>query len=265
MSNISHRSQRLASAVYLLTNFFGDQEPLKWKLRSLASELVSYSNSIKDNYSAITDCKLKAASVTEEIKSFLNVSKTAGLVSETNHSLIIPELNKYIELVAVPEGISDVLNIGEETHPEEKSNLNLTEKESLKIKDRISQSADHVEEKRQYLPEVSEHTQSERVSLEGNYKPGSSRFISKNNEKASLDSNKNAQLKDFGAVSVKRNSRQSAIVSLLKRKKEIMIKDVSPLISNCSEKTIQRELLAMVKAGILVKHGEKRWSRYSLA
>ena len=73
------------------------------------------------------------------------------------------------------------------------------------------------------------------------------------------------ELKDFGAVSVKKNSRQSIIINLLKRKKEIMIKDVSPLISGCSEKTIQRELLSMVAAGILKKVGEKRWSRYTLA
>ena len=44
-----------------------------------------------------------------------------------------------------------------------------------------------------------------------------------------------------------------------------MIKDVSPLIGGFSEKTIQRELAAMVQAGILRKVGEKRWSRYSLA
>ena len=44
-----------------------------------------------------------------------------------------------------------------------------------------------------------------------------------------------------------------------------MIKDVSPLIKGCSEKTIQRELLSMVKSGILKKEGEKRWSKYSLA
>ena len=72
-------------------------------------------------------------------------------------------------------------------------------------------------------------------------------------------------LKQYGAVSVKKNSRQSVIIGLLKRKKEIMIKDVSPLISGCSEKTIQRELSAMVAAGILRKIGDKRWSRYSLA
>jgi hypothetical protein len=44
-----------------------------------------------------------------------------------------------------------------------------------------------------------------------------------------------------------------------------MIKDVSPLVTGCSEKTIQRELSAMVRSGILKKVGEKRWSRYSLA
>jgi len=72
-------------------------------------------------------------------------------------------------------------------------------------------------------------------------------------------------LKGFGAISVKKNGRQSIIIGLLKRKKEIMIKDVSPLINGCSEKTIQRELSAMVHTGVLRRIGEKRWSRYSLA
>ena len=44
-----------------------------------------------------------------------------------------------------------------------------------------------------------------------------------------------------------------------------MIKDVAPLISGCSEKTVQRELGEMVASGILRKIGEKRWSRYTLA
>ena len=72
-------------------------------------------------------------------------------------------------------------------------------------------------------------------------------------------------LKEFGAISVKKNSRQSIIINILKRKREIMIKDVTPLINGCSEKTIQRELSAMVATGILKKIGEKRWSRYTLA
>jgi hypothetical protein len=43
------------------------------------------------------------------------------------------------------------------------------------------------------------------------------------------------------------------------------IKDISSQIQDCSEKTIQRLLLDMVAEGVLVKEGERRWSRYKIA
>lgn len=44
----------------------------------------------------------------------------------------------------------------------------------------------------------------------------------------------------------------------------ISIKDISNYISGCSEKTIQRELNALLEEGRIKKIGEKRWSRYLL-
>lgn len=44
---------------------------------------------------------------------------------------------------------------------------------------------------------------------------------------------------------------------------DVKIKATAEL-ATCGEKTLQRELVAMVKDGILIKAGEKRWSRYSL-
>ena len=41
-------------------------------------------------------------------------------------------------------------------------------------------------------------------------------------------------------------------------------KDFSFFVKDCSEKTIQRQLLDLVKEGVLKKDGERRWSRYSL-
>jgi hypothetical protein len=43
------------------------------------------------------------------------------------------------------------------------------------------------------------------------------------------------------------------------------IKDISMHITDCSEKTIQRLLLDMIAEGILLKEGERRWSRYKIA
>src|SRR3989344_9627753 len=65
-------------------------------------------------------------------------------------------------------------------------------------------------------------------------------------------------------ISSKKNTRQEAILSIIKNKKEVMIKDISSQFNGYSDKTIQRELFGMVKDGILIKSGEKRWSRYSL-
>ena len=35
-------------------------------------------------------------------------------------------------------------------------------------------------------------------------------------------------------------------------------------LASCGEKTLQRELVSMVKDGVLKKTGEKRWSKYFL-
>ncbi len=36
------------------------------------------------------------------------------------------------------------------------------------------------------------------------------------------------------------------------------------MIDDCGEKTIQRELVSMMKEGSIKKEGERRWSQYSL-
>lgn len=215
----SNKSERLASATYLITSFFGDQEPLKWKLRTLASELTSLSVSISDELVKEKDALLsESKNIVLKMSKLFSVAKNAGLVSSDNYDLMKAELKKHIDTTAPPATLSNFFNIEAPRAVE-------TGEKTLMIKDKNENPA----------PEKESPTEEK--------KP----------------------LKNFGAISVKKNSRQSTIIGLLKRKKEIMIKDVSPLINGCSDKTIQRELASMVKSGILKKMGEKRWSRYSLA
>lgn len=58
--------------------------------------------------------------------------------------------------------------------------------------------------------------------------------------------------------------RREGILSIIREKHTASIKDISTLIKGVSEKTVQRELAALVSAGILRKQGERRWSTYSL-
>ena len=53
----------------------------------------------------------------------------------------------------------------------------------------------------------------------------------------------------------------SATIKDIKDRAKAMPEQAGLLVS-CSEKTLQRELVSMVKDDVLNKTGEKRWSRY---
>ena len=214
MSDLTHKSEKLASAIYLITSFWTDQEPLKWKLRSLASEFIQVSLSLKDDFFKEREVAIsETKNLISKITKLLTLAKNAGLMSLENHDLMDRELVKYLNQLDNPLNISDFLNI-----------------EAPK-------------------PRIKEFSTNLMIRDKNEYK----------------EPEREKSLKGFGAVTVKKNSRQSVIISILKRKKEIMIKDVAPLIAGCSEKTIQRELSEMVRTGVLKRMGEKRWSRYTLA
>lgn len=63
---------------------------------------------------------------------------------------------------------------------------------------------------------------------------------------------------------LKEGSRRDTILSVLRLGGAYGIKDIHSQVPGCSEKTIQRELAALVGDGVVKKEGEKRWSRYSI-
>lgn len=63
----------------------------------------------------------------------------------------------------------------------------------------------------------------------------------------------------------KNMNRQEAIKAILGSKGPSYIKDISTMIRDVSEKTIQRELQTLVDTGEVIKTGERRWTQYALS
>jgi hypothetical protein len=72
-------------------------------------------------------------------------------------------------------------------------------------------------------------------------------------------------VKDKGTDKGHVKDRRDAVLSVIEEKGRVSIKDISMLIRGVSEKTIQRELGALITSGVIKKEGERRWSIYSLA
>jgi DNA-binding transcriptional ArsR family regulator len=60
------------------------------------------------------------------------------------------------------------------------------------------------------------------------------------------------------------SGRREAVLQVLRTKGPSYIKDISTVIRDVSEKTIQRELQSLVAEGIVTRAGERRWTTYSL-
>jgi DNA-binding transcriptional ArsR family regulator len=58
--------------------------------------------------------------------------------------------------------------------------------------------------------------------------------------------------------------RAERIKTVLEAKPQATVKDISEVITDVSEKTIQRELNSLIEKGQVIREGERRWSRYSV-
>lgn len=220
------KTEKLASAVYMITNLFSDNEPMKWTLRKKVSELLSFTLGYKDiKDSNLNDFAYTARTRVLEVVSMLEVSFRAGLISQMNFSIIKQEFSNLSEVFSVPV-----------THNKEGQF------------DGISKNFFDVQDKRSH--------------------PYAGRDISGDRSENQGLHNSLSHVKDNNNLSdnfvFKRSNRQNIILGLLKKKKELTIKDIALVIKDCSEKTIQRELISFIEAGVLKRTGERRWSKYSL-
>jgi hypothetical protein len=204
------KSEKLASALYVVTGFIPPEEPVRTRLRVCALNVIGRSA----DQSTLGGAGVESfAAACIEIGTILETAKSGGLVSAMNAELIHSE---YVSLASFVR-----------EHEE-----------------RISERGLHVQKA---LAETARP-----ASLKGHY---SNKSFPKTSNKIVSKNKGHKEVSD----------RTASILDLLKSKEKISIKDAVESINGVSEKTLQRELLSLVKNGTLIKEGERRWSTYRKA
>ena len=269
------KSEKLNAAIYMVSNFFSESDPMKWKLRAEAISLLENVFYIKNRAGqerenailAIKDSILK-------IVSFLNSCFVSGMISEMNFKVFERELNLMFESLLEQKKISQT-EIGESVLPRDFF---------LDNSGNVEQNNDGFNSSRSEY-NINNESVSKLNSVNANVEMAPVSKVVKipsvkdlNKVATSIDINKGQKLNDdnvlyekdnllsspYKTVEIKKSKRQEAIYNLLQKKGELTIRDVSVIVGDCSEKTVQRELSSMVKSGILKKVGERRWSKYSI-
>lgn len=246
--SLSKKCERLATAVYLVTNFLSDTEPLKSRLRTLSLEFVRDASFARTggHMTESQNLSVLQGNILETL-ALLELAFISGHLSEMNFTILKREYAALRDSIEIKKSSREsrtdsVLGetfFGSSFHTGELAN-----------KDVFSKG--HANTQMSFT--MSERNQNVR---DRDIKPQPQKIESPKPKTLAPTTTKNE-------ASVVRDARRSRILKLVKDSHEIMIKDIAIHFPDLSEKTLQRELVALVETGVLKKTGERRWSRYSL-
>jgi|GEM_PF-1435824 len=238
------KSENFVRALYVVTNFIKDTEPIKWRLRTLATDMISELMSfIKEDKNRASEYLYRARFLggLSALISLLNIAMESGVVSEANSAVLKREISSFFPIfgdkifhLVSPAGIADTFKEFPAFSPKKESR-----KRPRAIRKMSFTAFD--------------------AQVQGSL---SHEDFSKGQGKNIKDT-KNIFDKKTREIKVReRFQRQKAITDTLKDKKKLTAKELMSFMKDYSEKTIQRELSYLVEKGVLQKIGEKRWSSY---
>lgn len=287
---IAKKSERLVTALYLVTDLMGDNEPIKHGLRKNAVALLSSMNALSqlDVKDRVLELKVSLKSVTEII-SLLHVAVTTGIVSEMNGGLLM-EGFRSLQLVLEkkqPIFTKEMLQIDNEEDLSSDTHFSsavMTSSYDVLTPLSLARLHETKEDARRTGEQLRQERILSRLESKGNerdlggYKGQEKDPSIKDTKEIIKDNNPktpstHAVLMEHAArplnslassFQMKKLSRRDQILALFVRGVDVSIKDIAARIKGCSEKTIQRELNALLYDNLIERIGEKRWSRYIL-
>lgn len=263
-ASLFKRSERLSTALYLVTNFLSESEPIKSRLRTLSLELIQRTGDVRYGAPMSESESLERIKGNiEETLALLELAFIAGIVSEMNFSILKREYASVRDVVEIKrmsrESRADAI-LGDTFFGQPFSHKTFEDK-NFNTKN-ISQRTPQEVSKGQ---SIGHENNVMSFTMSDTTKSGTNKIIPKGHPKDTTSKVVVGQKSLNSIQSVEKDSRRNRIAKLVKDNREVSIKDIITHFPGVSEKTIQRELVSLTEGGVLKKSGERRWSRYSLA
>lgn len=222
------KTDRIVAALYAVTRHLKDNEPAKGSLREGAVELVRLITALNLAEEEIGVLRGRVGATALRMVTLLEALAESLLISRANCAILRKELLLFVRFLATM-GTGSPLHLDTQTFV-------------VPLLKRGKRGGVRSVARGEILDKVGvkDNRQGEQVH-EGEVKEV-------------------AQVKDKN----ENTDRTQAIISLLKTKSDLMVKDFLAVLPGISEKTIQRELSAMVARGTIKKTGLRRWTRYSI-
>lgn len=233
------KSEQLGLAIYMVSECFEESEPMRESLRDLTLDIIAEIHVLHSlpPFEAFMHFEIVQARL-HELAILVRISEGSGMISNINADIINSEIS-FFEAV-----LSYVREKRGSGHKDTEGRVSLSiPMQSIFNDEEISQS----QNTENIVREKSVPSFKKDIGMSD-----------KNNKKTF------GLIKDKKTENDSKSSRRNMILKVIQEKKSVTIKDIMTVIKDCSEKTIQRELVSLMKDGILKREGEKRWAKYSI-
>lgn len=263
--NVYRRAEKICKAYFLLTQHIQENNSIKQKLRNLALDMSSKTLDLVVTFNKTEELARGVVTHAMALVSVSDIAVTARFISEANYSLVVHQVQIFINEVENYWKTSSHNNQVMPVHLFDVESLDASYKNDMSfMAQSISSTAT---EGMQVLKKEKTHSVSSSIngSSGSMNSPASGNKVARDFAQKKTSSNPVAKESKSESKTEEKSERQTLILSTISTRGESSIKDLTDVIKGCSEKTIQRELIALVDSGSLLKTGERRWSRYSIA
>jgi len=229
------KTEKLVTALCMVADCMDTEDVIRHKLRLLGVELLSDISQLSLSLPMHDDKHIRTSiHRIKEILSLLYIAETITYISTMNSSILRVEFNNLLNELQSYQS--------QEKHfpfslDEEMFTIKSIDANNTNIKDTV-------------------------FNIKDRLKRSQSMSFIKDVPKKSLTAS------DYKKV---KKDRAERIIKAIKDKMNTKdggegatIRDISTAVTNCSEKTIQREILDLISKGEIKKIGAKRWSRYQI-
>jgi predicted transcriptional regulator len=234
---VIRKTERIVYGIYMLSRFIPSEESLAQDLKKTSHQLLeSVSRFVSITGIAEIDLEHTHGHL-QYVSSLLSLAFISGYVSSSNIEIMKSEIN-YLH-----------------KHIEELSTRTASETGQLHLKSDLF-VVGHTKS------EVKPRTEMSFIKNTPLKKETNVSFTKNPHSKASVRSTEK-QTPSTSSLESK-SDREKRILDVIRDKGVVSIKDISSVIFDIGEKTIQRTLQLLIDKGQIKKEGERRWAKYQL-
>lgn len=228
------KTERIVYGVYLLSNFIPTTEALHADLKKTSHALLRLVASFPQTTGIRTAQVDRIHAALQYLSSLLSLSCISGYISESNIEIFKSEIN-YLH-----------------KHVEELSTKSVSETQQVQLKQDLfmvgqTKTARPRSEEQAILKDNTEKPRKEPSFIKDKKAP----------KPRLLTASQKTQEKP-------KEDREESVLQVIRDKGVVSIKDISSVMFDCSEKTIQRTLQTLIDKGQIRREGERRWAKYRL-